>query len=212
MLTYDIEVAFTAPGYIAHPYWPAMDKVVDVLKKSGYARAKSDKNRRAALEAYLSANDMTLAQFEELQRKASEPFYRGANGEIVIPAHHVYGFMVCATDTAPRAIRPCDASNVRTAIYATDWVTERRAQDGVWERFATVKAGTGQKLSNQRGFRSNAFISNFSAKGKLKLNEDFVEPNSVKKLIDWGAQNIGVGASRKMGWGRFAVTKFSVAA
>ena len=65
MITIDLALDFQTP-YVAHPYWPEMYEVIEITKKSGMNRAKSDANRRKALEEYLRANGMTLAGFEAL--------------------------------------------------------------------------------------------------------------------------------------------------
>ena len=48
MITVDIALTFTTP-YVAHPYWPEMYELIEITKKSGMNRAKSDANRRKAL-------------------------------------------------------------------------------------------------------------------------------------------------------------------
>ena len=59
-------------GYIAHPYWPAMAKLVDIQKNSGMNRAKSTANRRKALEEYLRGVGMTLMDYDKLKAAAEE--------------------------------------------------------------------------------------------------------------------------------------------
>jgi hypothetical protein len=78
--------------------------------------------------------------------------------------------------------------------------------DGVFERFVTVTSGTGAKLSNQRALRSNEYIANFQSDMALSFSEDIVAPERVRKFWEFVGRDIGVGASRKLGWGRFEVT------
>lgn len=210
MLSYDIECHF-ARGYIADPYWPARARLIDVQKNSGMNRAKSTANRRKALEEYLRSVGMTLADYEALERQANEPFYRDATGAIIIPELHVISFLVATCDEARAAQRPCQPEQVRSRFVVSDWATGKSAPDGVWERFATVASGTGAKLSNQRGLRASPYIANFTARGSVSFDPDYVDPKTLKTALEWGSTFVGIGASRKMGWGRFTLTGFSAA-
>jgi hypothetical protein len=89
----------------------------------------------------------------------------------------------------------------------TPWKTGKLKADGVWERFVNVTGGTGQKLSNQRGFRRSFYIENFTATGEISFNPSFVKPDILRSLIEFGGANVGVGACRKMGWGRFVLVE-----
>ena len=97
---------------------------------------------------------------------------------------------------------------VRSRFICSPWSTGKTAADGVWERFATVSAGTGAKLSNQRGLRKSQYIANFTAEGTIEFDKEFVEPKTLKNAIEWGGKFVGIGASRKMGWGRFELVNF----
>jgi hypothetical protein len=201
-------------SYIAHPYWPERERLITIIKESGMSRARSTANRRKALEEYLKSAGMTFAQFEELERKAEEPFYR-AGQRIVVPELHVTSMIVATCDTIRAAGRPVPPDQVRSALRAGDWMTDRVKPDGVWERFVVVTAGTGAKLSNQRALRSNPYIgsppgSGDEAKpvpctGVITLDESMVKPAVLLDALRWAGTDIGIGASRKMGWGRFDV-------
>ena len=78
----------------------------------------------------------------------------------------------------------------------------------MYERYATVTSGTGAKLSNQRALRKSDYICDFEATGSVSINPDYVNPETLHKAIVWGGENVGIGASRKMGWGRFEVREF----
>jgi hypothetical protein len=95
-----------------------------------------------------------------------------------------------------------------------------RVEDAsLWERFAVVSSGTGAKLSNQRGLRRSLFIGAeppddclptgpVNAHGTIGINETMVRPEVLAKALDYAGESVGIGASRKMGWGRFVVRKF----
>lgn len=172
-------------------------------------RARSGANRRKALEEHLKGAGMTLADYERLEILAKRPFYVAGDGRIIIPENHIYGFLVATCDTVRAASRPCPPEQVRSLILASPFLTDKRAPDGVWERFATVSAGTGQKLSNQRGLRRSSYIADFDATGTLKIDPDFVKPSTLEQAWRLGGESVGIGASRKMGWGRFQVIGFA---
>jgi hypothetical protein len=196
-------------GYVADPYWPERSRLIDIQKESGLNRARSDANRRKALEEYLKRKGMTLADYEELERRSNRPFY--TNGaDIIIPSAQVLSFLVATCDQARSATRPCDPDQVRSRFAASDFHTGKKQADGIYERFATVTSGTGSKLSNQRGLRRSAFIEKFEAKGELTFDSGFVDPATLKNALEWGGLFVGIGASRKMGWGRFVLSEFTV--
>ena len=133
-------------------------------------------------------------------------------GRIIIPADSVLAFLVAANDEARAATRACPPDQVRARIAATPFITDRSQPDGVWRRFATVNLGTGAPASDQRGLRENAFIENFTALGQLSFDAQMVDPQSLRNLITWGGQFVGLGASRKMGKGRFEIEDWAIRA
>ena len=208
MIEANISLQFTSP-YVGHPYWPEMFEVIEITKKSGMNRAKSDANRRKALEEYLRANDMTLAEFERIEEASKRPFHM-RDGEIIIPRDSVMAFLVACNSQARAAFRACPPEQVWSRIVATDLRTGKTAPDGIWRRFATVNMGTGAKASNQRGLRENSYIEGFVATGSLKFDEQTVNPDALRNVITWGGQFVGIGASRKMGKGRFDLIGFGI--
>jgi hypothetical protein len=65
MLTFDLEIELRS--YIADPYWPERERLVNIQKESGMSRARSAANRRKALEEYLRSEGMTLKDYDELE-------------------------------------------------------------------------------------------------------------------------------------------------
>jgi hypothetical protein len=204
MLTIKTALRFTTP-FVAHPYWTEMYQVIEITKKSGLNRAKSDANRRKSLEEYLRAHDMTLLDYDKLETLSKRPFHVAEDNEIIIPPDNILSFLVAANSEARAAHRACPPEQVRSKIAATPFYTGKFAPDGVWTRFATVTLGTGAKASNQRGLRENGYIEGFTAHGELTIDEQTVDPPTLRNLIMWGGQFVGIGASRKMGKGRFAL-------
>lgn len=208
MLTYNLVAKFDK-GYIADPYWPELEKLINIQKESGMNRARTSANRRKSLEEHLNGIGMTLADYEELERRAKRPFYTNGTGEIIVPDNQVISFFVATCDTARSANKPCEADQVRSRLTVSPWHTGKQQADGVWSRFVVVSAGTGAKLSNQRGLRESKYISAFEARGTVTFDEDFVDPKTLERAIMWGGRFVGVGASRKMGWGRFELLQFA---
>lgn len=206
-------------GYIAHPYWPAREKVINIEKESGTRRARSEANRAKSLTDYLRKIGMSEVEYEALRRQADRQFYvvsdvlqRGdtASGkdmdEIVIPQHQVYGAFAQASNTARSATRIASADNIRTVLELLEPIyTGHHERDGVFERFAVPTAGTGAKLSNQRALRTNDFLGPFSAEMTVQFDPHLVAPDRVRNFLEFVGRDVGVGACRKMGWGRFEI-------
>jgi hypothetical protein len=85
-------------------------------------RARTTANRRKALEEHLGAIGMSFADYEALERKAKEPFYKDGD-EIIIPELHVTSFLVVMCDEARSAIRSCEPNQVRSRFIVTPWST-----------------------------------------------------------------------------------------
>lgn len=196
-----VKLIFGKPGYIAHPYWPEMYRLIEIQKTSGINRARSEKRRREALEATLRSMQLSLDDYTALQAAALRPFHTNGDGTIIIPADRVASCLVNACDEAPARLR---ISNLRNALRISDFKTGKSAPDGVWSRFAVVQSAS-NKLSNQRGLRENSYIENFTATGTIEGDPEMVKPEAVIELLEFAGREIGIGASRKMGWGRFAV-------
>jgi len=197
-------------GYIADPYWPEREKLINIQKESGVNRARSQDKREKALSAYLESKHLTLEHYAELEERANRPFYTNGDG-IVIPAHHIYGFLAMACDQAAAAIRLVKAEAVRSILECQDWSTGKTEPDGAWDHFVVVKSAVG-KLSNQRSLRTNLYIEDFTATGQMRLligGEDEKLAKRLEDLLRWAGRDIGIGACRKMGWGRFDLAEFA---
>lgn len=209
MITANLTLKFPQK-MIGHPYWPEMWKVIEITKSSGMNRARTEANRRKALEEELRRVGMTYEEFLEIKAKSERPFHVNQKGNIVIPSDIFLSFMVATAYRARSAHRLAEPEQVRSRFIVSDFVTDRTKPDGLWERFATVTAGTGQKLSNQRAYRANHYIAGFTAKGSLTWEPEFVRPDALENALRWGGAFVGIGASRKMGHGRFEIEEFKV--
>lgn len=194
-------------GYIADPYWLARDELINVQKASGVNRARSEANRRKALEEHLKRLGKDFQWYLDLEEAARKPFYTNGDGTIEIPQNQVYACFAHGCSEARAATRPCNPEQVRSRFVCSAWQTTKTREDGWFERFVTVTAGNKTKLSNQRGLRRNAYITDFDATGSIEFDPGFVKPPTLKEFLIWTGDNIGVGACRKMGWGKWT-TKF----
>lgn len=207
MLTIDVTLHFPE-RFIAHPYWPETDRVINIQKKSGVNRAKTEENRRKALEGYLKKIDMDMDDYERMLVLAARPFHINGEGKIILPAEQMASFLANANDKAPAALRACKSENTRSMMRFSDFVTEKSQPDGVWERFAVVTSGGGAKLSNQRSLRANEYIEDFTATGEVLIDPNQIDHDTLRTLIEWGGTWVGIGASRPMGFGRFQVREW----
>lgn len=213
-----IDLTIDLHSYLADPYRSERAKVVNITKESGESRARSTANRRKALEEYLRANGMTVAEYDALVEMANQPWTL-TDGTIEIPRLNVVSMCVAMCDSIRAAGRPCPPDAVRTVLRPSAWSTPvKPAEARVWERFAVVTSGTGAKLSNQRGLRRNEYIGatppegepteGVIATGTFDINPDMVRPEVLATALSWAGEWVGIGASRKMGWGRFTVLQF----
>jgi hypothetical protein len=201
-------------GYIANPYWVELAKLIDIQKGSGMNRAKSETKRKQALEDYLRANNLTTDDYQALEQRAARQWYQvddldqpeagHQSNEIVIPGHQWYGAAAYGASQVTKALRVASPEQIRTILHIGDSYTGKSRPDGVWERFVVVKSGIGGKLSNQRGLRSNEYISDFETELPVSFPDD-VDAAKVKHFFAWIGENAGPGASRKFGWGRYKI-------
>lgn len=200
----EFKVRVHIKNYIAAPYWPELEKLINIKKESGLSRARTPETRRKALDSYLTSIEMTRGEYQELERLAVRPFYTH-EGHIIVPELHVTSMIVATCDRIGSRARPCPPDIVRTVIAASPWHTGKTEADGTWERFAIVSSGTGARLSNQRALRSDAYIADADADGSISVDTSVVRPEILWKALNWAGTYVGIGSARKMGWGRFTV-------
>jgi hypothetical protein len=201
----EFKVAVHLDKYIAAPYWPELEKLINIKKESGVSRARTAETRRKALDSYLKSAGMTHQDYEELQQRAARPFHTH-DARIIVPALHVMSMIVATCDRIGSRDRPCPPDIARTVISPSPWYTAKTAPDGIWERFAVESMGNGTKLSHQRALRRDAYIENADAHGTLDIDTAVVRPEILWKALDWAGTYVGIGSARKMGWGRFTLT------
>ena len=194
-------------NYIAHPFTAERNTVIDIEKKSGVNRQKSEDKRIAALKAQCEKMGLTYEDYLRLREEAAEQWYRDRDGNIMIPRHQIAGGLVQTIGTAPKALRGTfSRDNFRALVQIGDFVTDRKRADGVFSRFVKLEN------SNQRNFQENEFIGEyiqgdpFTAVGAIAFDDR--QEQTVKALFSSLLANVGVGASRKMGFGRGQIVKW----
>ena len=208
-----IKIALHFEKYLSAPYWPARAKVIDVEKQSGVNRVRSDAARERALGDWLAAHGMTREELDGLKALAERPFYtQEGTGEILIPSLHFVACMVRAAHQCSSSVRIARPEQLRSILFATALATGKTEADGVWERFVVVKSGTGQSLSCQRALRSDPYLADFDATGQLTFLGDKAALPKLQEFIRYAGREVGCGASRSMGWGRFTLAEFEAVA
>lgn len=203
-------------GYIADPYWPEREELINIQKASGMNRSRSEKKREEALADYLKKIGMPKDQYDELEKLAERPWYRkdlaDERSEIIVPNHHLYGCLIEAAKKCSSSLRPCEPENLRYVFQVSDFSTGKTSSDGIFKRLVMPKSGTGQPLSNQRALRMNPYIEDFVAVGHIGFYPEDVRENgkSVQDFLEYAGHRVGVGASRKMSFGRFILKEFSL--
>lgn len=205
-----VHVSLELKNYIAHPFWPERNRCIEIEKKSGVNRQKSEEKRVAALKAECTRQGVTYEQYLELREKAADQWYR-RDGKIIIPRHQIAGSLVQTIASSPKALRgPFDKDNFRALVAIGDFTTERTKADGVFGRFVKLEG------SNQRSWQENEFIgqyldagSPFTAEGTIDVI-DHRQVDTVKALLEAVVDRVGIGAARKMGFGRGKVLTWNV--
>lgn len=194
-------------SYIAHPFWPAKNAVIEIEKKSGVNRQKSEEKRLAALKAECTRQGVTYEDYERLKVQAAEQWYRREDRRIYIPRHQVAGAIVQVIGESPKALRgPFTKDNFRALVEVGDFETELSDPSGVFTRFVKLDG------SNQRSLQSNEYVGvyldngePFEAVGTVVVH-DKKQIDTVKALFGAAIERVGIGAARKMGFGRGTVT------
>lgn len=200
MLTIQVELMMN--NYIAHPFWPARNRVIEIEKKSGCNRQKSEDKRLAAIKAECSKQGYTYEQYLKFVEEAREQWYK-KDGHIYIPRHQIAGALVQTIAGAPKALRgPFDKDNFRALVQIGDFMTDLDRADGVFARFVKLES------SNQRSWQENEYIGvyldsgeQFVAAGCIALMDKRHE-GPMHALMEKAVESIGIGAARKMGFGR----------
>uniref|UniRef100_A0A6M3LCB3 Uncharacterized protein n=1 Tax=viral metagenome TaxID=1070528 RepID=A0A6M3LCB3_9ZZZZ len=194
------EVVVHMESYIANPYWPEVDALIELQKKSGMNFQRTDEKRAATLLAYLQQCGMTMDDYRALEAKSQRPWYRlddeDQTSEIVMPRHQLSGALVQTCNVSPSSvIKTSWAENLRTILRLEPWRTGKVQADKVFARYVKGE-------SNQRRYQESPEIDDFDAHGEIRFDPDVIKPPKVEALLKYALCNVGIGACRKMAYGR----------
>ena len=184
--------------YVAHPYWPERELVIRLAKDSGMNRQRSEAKRLQALATECEKNNMTVEDYRKLEVLAARQFYRKVepDGEIIIPRHQLAGCLVHTVKFAPKNLRgKYNDESFRALVQIGDFSTGKFKEDGTYARYVKLET------SNMRSLQKNDYIEQFSAVGTFSVPVD-EKVADLKRLIGFAVEETGVGACRKMGFGR----------
>jgi len=197
--------------YIAHPFWNETSEIVNIQKVSGVNRVRSEDKRDAALTSYLKKQGMSAKEYDALVEKSQRQWYRKKNDDmkskIIIPMHQIFGMLVHGSMSAPAGCR-INPDNVRSTLQVSDFETNKVKSDGVFSRYVLPTGPDGKPISNQRRLTKNEYVEDVEAVGKVVFDPNEVKADAVRELIEHALHKCGIGASRKMGYGRGVVAKF----
>ena len=202
-----IRCAIRFESYIAHPYWPEREQVIQIQLHSGVNRLKNEDKKKAAMKAECEKRGLTLADYDKLVLLADRRWYRVDNEDlkspILIPRHQLAGCLVETISRTPKAVcGPYETDSFRHHVRLSDFLTEKTDADKQFDRYVKLEG------SNKRDHQVSPVICDFLATGTLSVADDTKLP-PLRRLFDYAFSEVGVGASRKMGYGRGEVEEFN---
>lgn len=210
------KLSFGDPGYIGLPYWPELNKLIDI-RKDVHPRLGPAK-KEAALLAACDKFGITRDQYDELCERAARPFYthdgmRG--GEIVIPQRVFQSFINNTSQSAPKVITRIDSKGLTFIGLTLDGgclhTGMHESDSKKFERFVRMsRDSSGGRASNQPIWCSSDYIANFIASGTFLLDEEIIKAKDLQKLVEYGGRWFGIGSARPQGFGRFQVAEWDV--
>ena len=201
-----IGLEFGEQGYVAKPFWPETNTIINVMKDV-HPKLGEEKKQKA-IAASCTKQGITVVEFAAMQERAKNPFYtvNGRGSEIVIPQRIFQSFLNHTSSQAPKAIPRIESKGLTFIGVKVDGgffrtgKTEKDAQR--FQRF--VK----NEESNQRMWADDAYIFDFAATGTLTVDPNIITPENLRKLVEWGGVYVGIGGARPQGFGRFAVIRW----
>lgn len=202
----DIALSFTDSGYIGKPFWPETNTIINILKD--VHPKLGDAKKKAALAAACEKRGITVEEYDELVERSKNPFYtlNGRGGEIVIPERIFQSFLNNTCQEAPKVI-PKIAAKGLTFIGVK--IEDGHLRTGKTEKDAKLFSRfVKNQESNQRMWSEDPYIIDFQATGILRVDEEIIKGDDLKKLVEYGGRLYGIGTARPQGYGRFTVVRW----
>jgi hypothetical protein len=206
MTRVEVRLHFSEPGYIALPYWPARNTLINIMKN--VHPKLGDTKKVAAIRAACEKEGISEEQFRQIIVDADRPFHtvNGRGSEIIIPERIFQSFLNHCSMQAPKAVPRITEKGltfIGVKVEGGCLHTGKNAPDGSFDRF--VK----NQESNQRQWASSPYIQNFAAAGVMKVDGEVIAADKLLKLVEWGAKWVGIGSARPQGYGRFSVEEWN---
>ena len=199
--------------YCAAPYTDALQEKIDLEQKAGISwRTKNPEKYKATMEAYLPTQKWTWAEFLQLVSDANIHWYTTKDGYIVVPevnAQAFIGNLMCDSKAwvVPKILRQSvikgklGSANCRAKIVMSQLVSDKKITDEIeYTRF--IKPVD----KNQKRQQVNWYVEDVTLTGSVRFHPS-VEQDRLLDLLAFGVQEVGIGACRKLGWGRGSIVE-----
>lgn len=211
----EFRITFGEQGYIALPYWPEIDRIINLKNAAGVHFKHAPAKQRELIETYCKDNGVPIAEFDAWEYKvANDKWYRDKNSNIVVARHQLQGAIVQALHPKQSRMRhrlskSIPREQVRTLIAIRGDLSispTKEERDSIYEHY--IK----HEKTNQRRLQRDEVITNFSAEGIIEWADVVAKSEDIESLLRWTGENVGVGSARIMGCGRFELCSFAVLA
>ena len=194
------EVKIHLNSYIGSPFWPETNDIINISKHSRLAFQRTEEKRTQTLNAYLSKINMTKKAYNVLLKKSERQWYRLNNdnqkSKIIIPKNQMSASLVEACKVSPTAVIQSKLADcLRAMMIVSDFVTKKTKCDEIFKRYIRGE-------SNQPRYTESEVINNFDAIGTIDFDVSVFNLKTVTELFNYQLKYTGLGASRKMGYGR----------
>lgn len=191
----NLQVSFTLTSYIAEPFWPELSEVIGIQKL--ISPKLGEEKKVAALKAILEKKGLTMADYANLQERAARKWYRNDDGAIIIPRHQIAGALVQTVKNAPAAIRgKFHKDSFRNYVRVSDFLTNKKEKDELFDRYVSNFPKT-----NERRRTISEVVTNVACQGVVSL-ADIYKVEDFERIMRVSISDVGIGACRKMGYGR----------
>lgn len=202
-----IDVGLHFVNYLSNPYWTEKGRVITIMTQSGTNKQRTNEKREQALTAWLQKIGMTKEAFDILQQYGNREWHLNGQGCIVLPRHQICGGLVQTVRTQPKALRGAyDEDSFRAVVQVSDFVTDRKPVDA---KIYSREVCPDPRKSTQRQHQEHPYLENFDAYGHVIVRAG-QKLGDLGRIMEHTINTVGIGAARKMGYGRGWVTKWVV--
>jgi hypothetical protein len=199
-----VALTFGDLGYVGKPYWPELAQIIGISKN--IHPKFGEEKKKQALEAELNKRGISDEQYQTIVQRSQRPFYTAGDlddgsGEVIIPRHVLCGMMAQVVNVAPKSAVPkLDKGSVHNGLQMVEpFLRTGKTVKDAKEFGRFVK----NQESNERRWDSSLYLPNITATGTLIIEENFVSPEHVKAILEYGGRYVGIGSCRGQGFGRF---------